>query len=66
MQDLQKLFICLYSDYPRSSEMYASATELEGYLNNLIDVQKNKTQDKKPEKATVKIDYNISPIIQIQ
>ena len=47
MQDLLKLFIGMYTEYPRSSEIYASATELESYLNNLIDVQKSKTQEKK-------------------
>ena len=67
MQDMQRLFIKAYSQYPRSSEMYAYASSLEGYLNNLVNAPRDQAKETYTEKIpTVIIDYPVSPIAQIQ
>ena len=40
MADLQKLFINIYGEYSKTSEMYMDATELENYFINLIGEKK--------------------------
>lgn len=42
MSNIKNLFIDVYGYYPKNSEIYQDAAELEGYLSSLINAEKGK------------------------
>lgn len=63
MRDMQNLFIDLYGQYPRSSQAYNHAAELEGYLNTMMSIQKSKMKEVKAEKAVIKEVLPTFPVV---
>lgn len=50
LNDMSDLFIKIYGSYSKNSDVYRDAGQLEGYLTTLINAEKGKLKEPKPEK----------------
>lgn len=52
LYDMNDIFIKIYGFYPKSSNLYNDAADLEGYLTTLISTEKGKIKIEKPKEVS--------------